>query len=97
MSELLTDVIDRLSRIEDAIQPLVRDRTPKAWYSTGEVAAILRKAEYTVREWCRHRRVRAIKNPYSRGAHPEWLVGHEELTRVRNEGLLLVAEGRDTP
>ena len=84
----MTDVIERLSRIEDALQSLVRERTEKEWYSTSEVAAVLRKADYTVREWCRLGRVRATKKPYARGAHTEWLIGHEELTRIRNEGLL---------
>jgi len=88
MSESMTDVIERLSRIEDALQSLVRERTEKEWYSTSEVAAVLRKADYTVREWCRLGRVRATKKPYARGAHTEWLIGHEELTRIRNEGLL---------
>ena len=88
MSESMTDVIERLSRIEDALQSLVRERTEKEWYSTSEVAAVLRKADYTVREWCRLGRVRATKKPYARGAHTEWLIGHDELTRIRNEGLL---------
>ena len=88
MSESMTDVIERLSRIEDALQSLVRERTEKEWYSTSEVAAVLRKADYTVREWCRLGRVRATKKPYARGAHTEWLISHDELTRIRNEGLL---------
>jgi len=88
MFESMTDVIERLSRIEDALQSLVRERTEKEWYSTAEVAAALGKADYTVREWCRLGRVRATKKLYARGAHTEWLIGHDELTRIRNEGLL---------
>jgi hypothetical protein len=52
------------------------------------VAPLLGKAEYTVREWCRQGRVRAAKKSYARGAHAEWLIDHEELQRIRNEGLL---------
>ena len=88
MSESLTEVIERLSRIEGVIQSLVRERTPKEWYSTADVATVLEKAEYTVREWCRQGRVRATKKQYARGAHSEWLISHEELTRIRNKGLL---------
>jgi hypothetical protein len=88
MTDSLTEVLERLTRIEDAIQSLHRERTVKAWYTTGEVAALLGKAEYTVREWCRLGRVAATKKAHSRGAHLEWLVSHEELTRVRNQGLL---------
>ena len=88
MSESMTDVIERLSRIEDVLQSLVRERTEKEWYSTAEVAAALGKADYTVREWCRLGRVRATKKRYARGAHTEWLISHDELKRIRNEGLL---------
>lgn len=92
MSEAITEVIERLSRIEEVLQSLAHERAKKEWYSTAEVAALLGKADYTVREWCRQRRVRAIKKPYTRGAHPEWLIGHEELNRIRNEGLLPMAD-----
>jgi len=88
MSDLINDVIGRLSRIEAALDALVREKATKEWYSTAEVAELVGKAEYTVREWCRQGRIRASKKAYSRGAHPEWLIGHAELVRFRNEGLL---------
>ena len=84
----LTLLLERLSRIEAALQSLVREKTIKEWYSTGEVAALLGKSDYTVREWCRLGRVRASKKAHARGAHPEWLIAHTELQRLRNEGLL---------
>lgn len=87
MGESLTEVVERLSRIEAVLQTLVRDKAVKDWYSTSEVAALVDKAEYTVREWCRQKRMLASKKPYARGAHPEWLIGHAELVRFRNEGL----------
>ena len=82
------DLITRLDRIEAALVLLVQERTVKEWYSTAEVAKILGRAEYTVREHCRQGRIRAKKKPCGRGKGGEWLVGHEELTRLRNEGLL---------
>ena len=87
MEESLTDVAERLSRIEAVLQTLVREKAVKDWYSTAEVAVLVDKAEYTVREWCRQKRLLASKKPYSRGAHPEWLIGHAELVRFQNEGL----------
>jgi hypothetical protein len=78
----------RLDRIEQALTRLVEQRTVKEWYSTAEVAKLLGKAEFTVREWCRLGRVRAEKKKCGRGVASEWIISHEELTRVRNEGLL---------
>jgi len=87
MTEPLLEVVERLSRIEAVLQTLVRERTVKDWYSTAEVAVLVGKAEYTAREWCRQKRLLASKKAYTRGAHPEWLIGHAELLRFRNEGL----------
>lgn len=81
-------VITRLERIESLLTQLIAQRTVKDWYSTAELAAILGKAEFTVREWCRLGRVRAEKKKYGRGPTSEWIVSHAELTRLGNEGLL---------
>lgn len=78
----------RLDRIEQTLVLLVQQRTVKEWYSTAEIAKVLGKAEFTVREWCRLGRVRAQKKKCGRGVASEWIVSHEELTRIRNEGLL---------
>jgi transposase len=83
----LSELLDRVTRIESALQTLLREKTVKEWYSTAEVAEILGKSDYTVREWCRLSRVRASKKAHARGAHPEWLISYEELQRLRNEGL----------
>jgi hypothetical protein len=66
----------------------VDQRSVKEWYSTAEVAKLLDKAEFTVREWCRLGRVKAQKKKCGRGIASEWMISHAELTRVRNEGLL---------
>lgn len=87
-TDILNDLTARLARIEQALDLLVRQRTVKEWYSTAEVARLLGKAEFTVREWCRLGRVKAEKKKCGRGVAGEWIVSHEELTRVRNEGLL---------
>lgn len=87
-NEELAALVDRLDRIEAVLELLVKQQTVKDWYSTSEVAEALGRAEYTVREWCRTGRVHATKRQYARGAYPEWLISHEELQRIKNEGLL---------
>ncbi len=82
------EVLARLARIESLLATLVEQRTVKEWYSTAEAAALLGRAEFTVREWCRLGRVRAEKKQSGRGKAGEWMISHAELTRVRNEGLL---------
>jgi hypothetical protein len=82
------ELLSRLTKIETLLASLVEQRTIKEWYSTAEVATILSKAEFTVREWCRLGRVHAQKKKSGRGVASEWIVSHAELTRIRNEGLL---------
>jgi hypothetical protein len=60
----------------------------KAAYSAAEVATILGKRPFTVREWCRLQRINATKRPWGRGNEREWEISHEELERFRNHGLL---------
>ncbi len=81
-------LLERMDRIEQLLQSFVEQQTIKDYYTTGEVAQILGKAEFTVREWCRLGRVYAEKRPCGRGRAKEWIVSHQELTRIRNEGLL---------
>ena len=81
-------VVERLDRIEMLLRDLVTERTVKDWYTVAEASEILGKAEFTVREWCRLGRVYASKRACGRGLSQEWIIAHEELTRIRNEGLL---------
>jgi hypothetical protein len=81
-------LLQRLDRIEAALAELMKQRTVKDWYSTAEVAEMLGRAEYTVREWCRQGRIHARKKLCGRGRGGEWLISHEELSRLGNEGLL---------
>ena len=67
---------------------VVTQRTIKDWYSPVEVAEILGKKTYTVREWCRLQRVKARKRPTGRGDADEWEISHDELERIKNHGLL---------
>ena len=84
-------LLDRLERIEAALETLVRQQTIKDYYTTSEVAEILGRAEFTVREWCRLGRVYAQKRECGRGRSKEWIISHRELTRIQNEGLLPIS------
>ena len=83
-----TQLDERLTRIEKLLSELVSRQATKDYYSTTEVAALLKKAEFTVREWCRLGRVNAEKRPCGRGVSKEWMISCEELQRIMNEGLL---------
>lgn len=77
-------MLSRLERIEATLAELKQQRTAKELYSTAEAAEILGRSDYTVREWCRKGQTHAVKSANGRG----WLIPHEELTRLLNEGPL---------
>jgi hypothetical protein len=79
---------ERLSRIEAMLAVLVERQTVREWYTTEQVAQLVGKAEFTVREWCRHSRLKAEKRMSGRGAYPQWVISHAELMRYQREGLL---------
>ena len=86
MSE--SELLARLVRTEGLLEDLIGKEASKEFYSTSEVAEILGRAEFTVREWCRHGRILAEKRPCGRGRSKEWIISHDEVQRIRNEGLL---------
>ena len=88
LSQTLQAIVERLDELKQSLETLAEQRPHKDWYTVAELAQVLGRAEYTVREWCRRRRINACKKQFPRGAYPEWLISHEELVRVRNEGLL---------
>jgi len=79
----------RLTRIEDMLESILEQRAAiREFYSTSEVANLLGRAEFTVREWCRLGRILAEKRACGRGLSKEWMISHEEVQRIKNEGLL---------
>ncbi len=79
---------ERLERIEAMLAILIERQTVREWYTTDQVAQLVGKAEFTVREWCRLGRLKAEKRMSGRGAYPAWVISHAELLRYQREGLL---------
>jgi hypothetical protein len=79
---------DRLENIEALLVVLVERQAVRDWYSVEQFARIVRRSEFTCREWCRHGRVLAEKKASGRGAHSSWVISHGELLRYQREGLL---------
>lgn len=88
--ERLDAVLDKLRHIEERLKDLTEARTRREWYTVEEAAALLHRRPFTVREWCRLRRVRADKRTSGRGLSREWRIHHDELVRIQNEGLIPV-------
>jgi hypothetical protein len=83
-----THLDGRIDRLESMLQSLVDQRTVKDWYTTDEIAQLLGKVKFTVRQWCLLGRVNAKKKGSGRGKFQAWVVSHEELLRIQKEGLL---------
>jgi hypothetical protein len=79
---------ERFDRIEELLRAIIERRQFKEWYSVNEVAELLGKAPFTIREHARLSRIKAEKRKCGRGPHSEWMISYEELERIRNEGLL---------
>lgn len=88
MENQLIKLTEDIAELKAMLRQLLAQPVTKEKYTTAEVSELLGKAEYTVREWCRQGRIQAIKKPCGRGKAGEWLITHDELTRLRNDGLL---------
>jgi hypothetical protein len=77
-----------LTEIKAMLAQLLSQRPVQAWYDTASAAKELEKSRYTVREYCRERRCIAEKRKCGRGKSKEWMISHEELQRLKSEGLL---------
>lgn len=84
----LEHLAERLDRMEALLINIAEQRTTKEFYSTAEVAELLGKKEFTVREWARLRRINASKRLTGRGNSKEWIISHNEIERIQNKGLL---------
>jgi hypothetical protein len=93
------DLDHRLAKIEKALLLLTRHNVVKDFYTTAEAAEILDRRPFTVREWCRHERIVAIKRKCGRGRTCEWMISNAEMTRIKNYGILPLQtkDGSDGP
>jgi hypothetical protein len=84
----ITELDQRLDRIERMLATLVERQTVRDFYEIDQFAKLVGRAPFTVREWARLGRIRAEKRRSGRGAFPAWVVSHQELLRYQREGLL---------
>ena len=99
ITSMLTSVIEEVRLLRTEVVAL-RERpavppTPRTYYSVEEVSKMLSRSCYTVREWCRHGQVNAVKKAERRGAGVLWNISAEEVARYRNEGLLPINPDRN--
>lgn len=73
-TSLLDQILERLARIEDALQPLPK----KHYYSTGEAAKCLKLSKWYVRRLCSLGEIKAKKHP----ENGRFLIPATELDRV---------------
>lgn len=88
---MLTD--ERLEKIEDMATALLAEirgekTSKRKWYTVNQAAEYLGVTPYTVREWCRNRRINATRRGVGRGKWREWVISHDEIERYERDGLL---------
>jgi hypothetical protein len=83
----LENIDARLTRIEALLSSLVANKIIKDYYSVAEVAELVDRSAFQVREWLRGGRMIGRRTESGRGRHAEWRVSHDELTHYRNHGL----------
>src|SRR5262245_34959466 len=76
-------LLDKVLKMLEETSPALKDH-----YTVEEAAQMLGKAEYTVRQWCLDKRIRAKKKKSGRGKHQAWVIERDELERYQREGLL---------
>ncbi len=84
----MNEILEKLHQLEALLVILVQKQTVKDYYDVDELAQLMGKAPFTVREWCRLGRIHAEKRNSGRGLYPAWVVSKEELLRVQRFGLL---------
>ena len=83
-----TMILHELQEVKAMLTALVERQQVRQWYTTEEFARAIGKAEFTVREYCRQKRIIGEKRQSGRGSYPQWVISHAELERYRRNGLL---------
>jgi hypothetical protein len=92
----LGPLLERLDRIDQTLNELTSNirslergvESGRAFFTTEEVARILGKKPYTVREWCRLARINCTRDAVGRGGYGPYRISKDEITRIRDHGLL---------
>jgi hypothetical protein len=89
-------IADRLAALERTVtevrQIVTGQHTDKAWYTTGELADMLGRSQFTVQErWCNDGRIECHKDPDT----GKWRIPGHEVQRLRTGGGLRPKSGRD--
>lgn len=88
VKEVVSEVMQQFFEKNGAFANSINSQKPPEWYGITELAQLLNRAPFTVREWCRNGRLNAKKKRSGRGNSCEWVVSHEEVQRYLKEGLL---------
>ncbi len=78
----------RLSNIETLLYQLLDRTVVKSHYSVEEFSKLVKKAPFTVRQWCNEGRINAEKTMTQSGSTTRWAISHKEFERYSQEGLL---------
>jgi hypothetical protein len=89
-------VADRLAALEQAVtevrQIVTGQHTNKSWFTTGELAEMLGRSQFTIQErWCNDGRIECEKDPDT----GKWRIPGHEVERLRSGGGLRPKKGRD--
>ena len=87
-AEILNELADQRVMLAEILERIANPPEAREWYSVDEVAAMFGKSSYTVREWCRHGQINAVKRTERRGGAALWSISAQEVSRYRNDGLL---------
>jgi len=88
MNTLHANHEDRLGRIERLLQQLVDRSVAKSHYTVEEFGRLVKRAAFTVRQWCNEGRIHAEKSMTRSGSSSRWVISHLEYERFAREGLL---------
>jgi transposase len=94
-AEILNELADLRAMLAEIRDQVVNPREAREWYSVDEVAGMLGKSAYTVRQWCNLGRLIAAKRAERRGGTALWSISTAELARYKNEGLLPIDPERN--
>jgi hypothetical protein len=93
--QLLALLAQRMGNLEERLtlvsQGIGDHQLLKEWYSTSELAELVKKSDFTVREkWCNQGRIACEKDPDS----GKWRIPGDEVRRLQNGGALLPRQPR---